>query len=294
MIKAGLVLSKFGGNMLGAVRDVRIGLVEARRRAVNNVVRQAPEHLRQRMRQVFDRPTPYALNAFRVNFAGRGEVAGATGTLGLLRNAFGSGFTGSAGDAAAVMIKGPQDATGNVPQQSVLRAQILGGRRRHKQSERSLRASGLLPAGWYTVPGRSARLDTYGNVSRGEILRILAYLKALVATRQGGRARKTALTDKRRERLRAGTRNRIGFRMFVVPVGQRGGLKPGVYEEQQASRRFVGPAARPRQLLAFTRQVQYRRRFNFWGELQQHAAQTMPRELDREVARLTSRLGRAR
>lgn len=291
MINARLVTT-FGADMLGAVRDVRVRLADAQRRATNAVARQAPERLRQRMQQVFDRPTPYALNAFRVTFAGRQNIEAAQGLVGLLRNAFGSGFKSSGGEAAAVMIKGPGDATGTIPQQSVLRANILGGRRRLKQSERSLQASRLLPAGYFVVPGRSARLDTFGNISRGEILRILAYLRALVAERGGARPRKAALTDRRRDRLRAGTRNRSGFRMFVVPVGDRSGLPPGVYEEQLASRRFTGPAGRPRQLLRFTRDVQYRRRFNFWAELQQHAAQTMPRELDRIVASMFAGGGR--
>ncbi|MDF5999583.1 hypothetical protein P4050_14390 [Pseudomonas aeruginosa] len=48
-----------------------------------------------------------------------------------------------------------------------------------KASERNLRARGILPAGMFVVPAEGARLDQYGNMSRGQMIQILSGLGAL-------------------------------------------------------------------------------------------------------------------
>lgn len=252
-----------------ALRDLQVidrNLAEARRRAQNATARKATPVLQAEMRTVFDRPTPYTLNGIRAEFASKADARA----------------------AAAVMVKGPQDTGGQLPPQAFLRTQITGGERRAKQSERGLAASGFLPQGWLTVPGIGARLDAYGNVSRQDVLRILSYLRANVAMAVGSRARKTAITDKGRARIARGTKTRAGRRLFVVPVGAtRGGLRPGVYEQQGASGRFMGPVSnRAKALLLFVSRAQYRRRFDFYGVLEKHAEQTLPQELDRVMTEL--------
>ena len=55
----------------------------------------------------------------------------------------------------------------------------LRGPRVDKASERNLRARGILPAGMFVVPAEGARLDQYGNMSRGQMIQILSGLGAL-------------------------------------------------------------------------------------------------------------------
>lgn len=67
---------------------------------------------------------------------------------------------------------------GAMPAGKYLRTQITGGPRRAKRSERSLRIAGIMRPNEFWVPGRGARLDAHGNISGGEMRRILSQLQA--------------------------------------------------------------------------------------------------------------------
>lgn len=64
-----------------------------------------------------------------------------------------------------------------VPAAEFIGHNISGGRRGMKRSEMMLRAAGILPAGLYTIPGKAAKRDAYGNMSRGHIVSILSFFK---------------------------------------------------------------------------------------------------------------------
>ena len=48
--------------------------------------------------------------------------------------------------------------------EKILQAEIFGGSRRPKRSEVALRRVGILPDGYFLVPGQACPLDQYGNV----------------------------------------------------------------------------------------------------------------------------------
>lgn len=127
-----------------------------------------------------------------------------------------------------------------VPSSEFIGHNITGGRRGMKRSEIMLRAAGILPDGLYTIPGKEATLDAYGNMSRGQIVSILSYFRTFgVATLKDG----SLLNSSRMNRAKK-TRSRAMY--FVVPVRDRRlGLFPGIWKragnELQPVLMFVKP-----------------------------------------------------
>ena len=115
--------------------------------ALNAVAEGAKADLRAEMTKVFDRPTPYTLNAFYVSKAGPRRLEASIQTR---------SFNGT-------------------PYEYYIGPQVQGGPRRMKRLELRLSA---LSGGQYIVPGRGARLDQYGNISRGQIGQIISRLGA--------------------------------------------------------------------------------------------------------------------
>lgn len=96
--------------------------------------------------------------------------------------------------------------------------QVLGGARRRKRSEIALQRAGL-PTGSYLVPGSGAQLDAYGNMGRGQLVRMISYLEAF--GEQGYRANSTAKT---RARMAKVATSEAGYRRIngVVYFASRG------------------------------------------------------------------------
>lgn len=108
--------------------------------ALTKAMQEAREAERDKMRSVFDRPTPYTLNAIRVEPASKGNL---TATLHFKE-------------------------FGGTPADKYLGPEVRGGTRRMKASERQL--------GRMWVPGAAAPRDAYGNVPGGQVKRILSAL----------------------------------------------------------------------------------------------------------------------
>lgn len=107
--------------------------------------------LQDEMRVVFDKPTPYTLNALRLMPATKEKLS------------------------ARVWFK--NEADGAQPASVWLSPEVYGGERRNKPAELQLRARGILPHGMYVVPGDGAELDAYGNIKRGQIIKALSGVK---------------------------------------------------------------------------------------------------------------------
>jgi hypothetical protein len=99
---------------------------------------------------------------------------------------------------------------------NVLRPEVQGGTRRAKRAERALQRIGVLPPGWFMVPGSAAPRDAYGNVPGSFIVRVLSYLQAF--GEQGYRANMTA-----RNRSKLSGKGRWVNGRFV-PEGARGAV----------------------------------------------------------------------
>jgi hypothetical protein len=67
-----------------------------------------------------------------------------------------------------------------------LRAQIEGGDRSVKASERRMRAKGYLAATEFLDPGPAMHLDQYGNVSGGKMVKLLSQIRSLSLKGESG------------------------------------------------------------------------------------------------------------
>lgn len=215
-------------------------------------VRQA---VRAQMPGIFDRPTPYTLNSLYVKGATAHKLEAEVGFK----------------DDRATSKAG-------IPATYYLTPNVEGGARRNKRFERVLQMAGILPEGWFAVPGAGARLDAYGNMSLGQIIQVLSQLRL---TMLAGSTRNMAFGAKS-----IAAQRKAGGRFFAVRPGGGGRLAPGVYQ-----REFYGRNITP--VMIFVRRAQYRARFDFAGIVQREAAARGPahawRAFDEQLARLLTK-----
>lgn len=164
------------------------------------------------------------------------------------------------------------------PVDEYLAAEIAGGAREDKRSEILLQKAGIMPPGFQTRPGSGARLDAYGNMSRGQIVQILSYFRAFGGIATSGRygtSVKTAST-----KINRGAR-RPSIQYFVVPQGYAG-LSTGIWKRQ-------GSKIEP--ILIFIKPPTYRKKYDFYSV----AFQTMLKRFDKRMEEsLAYALGTAR
>ncbi|SDS25850.1 hypothetical protein SAMN05216198_1556 [Halopseudomonas litoralis] len=193
---------------------------KAQAQAMNDVVKVANEHLVVEANTVFDRPTPFTLNAFRIQYAKPSNPE------------------------AAIWVKDEKSGAskGQAPE-DWFGPQVYGGERALKASEKMLRSKGVLPAGLYAVPGKGARLDAYGNMSRGHLMQMLSGLKVFDRSGSDHNA-----TGSRRSKAKG---HEDAF--FIL---RREGQPIGIAERRGKAVEVV---------LAFVKQPQYAPRFDFHG-----------------------------
>lgn len=198
-------------------------------KSLTRVAQATKREITKEMGRVFDRPTPYTLGSLYMRGAKRGHPE------------------------AEVWLKDEQDAGKGTAATKYLTPQVYGGRRGLKRFEAALQRIHVLPADMYAVPASGAKLDAWGNMSRGQIVQILAYLSAF--GEQGYRANITAA---RRAKLKLGTATRRGFEYIVIRPEARN-LRAGIWERVQTA---FGAALRP--VLWFVRAPNYRPRLHFF------------------------------
>lgn len=203
------------------------------------------------MRAVFDRPTPYTMNSLQTIAATKQRPVAFV----YFKDKSGS----FVGDEASVA----QITASIIPgRRHYLLPQVFGGSRAIKAFEARLRKAGAMGPGQYAIPGRGAKLDSYGNMSRGQIVQILAYFGGFGEV---GGVKNT--TPEGKAKLKAGTKGRRGVEYFALQKAH-GGLKPGVYK-----RTFTSFGAGIEQVLFFIdRPPNYRKLFDFYGVAQRTAA----------------------
>lgn len=217
------------------VRSHGTSAESAGRRATKQTLIAIEQAQTQEMRRVFRAPVAYTLRALRIWNPTRASTEG------------------------RIVIRSKQDiSSAAVTPEHYLRAEIDGGARVQKRSERALQRAGVLPAGWLTVPAKGARLDANGNMSRGQITEILSWFAAF--PEKGYRKNSTIGSKAKKVK---GTKSRHGQRYFAVQPGARG-LKPGIYHAQVAGR-AMGPVAQPQMVLVFVRRANYTKRYDFGG-----------------------------
>lgn len=215
------------------------------------------------MGRVFDRPTRFTLGALTTKF-------------------------NKPAMTATVEVKDGYWSRSN----NYLATQIHGGDRHLKAFERALQYYGVIPNGWFAVPGQGAAIDAFGNMSAGQIRQILSWFDA--AERVAGSTQN--MGQKGRDKKRKGTKTKRGFEYFAVYPGFRLGrgawrdgrfnnLTPGIYKRTSFG---FGKAIQP--IIIFVRSVKYKPRFKFYEVARKTSDRVMPVEfnaaLKREMASL--------
>ncbi len=166
--------------------------------------------------------------------------------------------------------------TGNdTPASKYLQFQVDGGTRRVKRYELALQAKGAMPKGWVSVPGAGARLDAYGNVSRGQIAQIISQLgtellSGYTNTPQSIKAKVSA-------------QRKAGGQFIAVLPGRGGRLKPGVYQRERIGRNLTP-------VLVYVKAATYKPRFDFDGIARRAAERVLPEEVAQAVRESAARL----
>lgn len=155
---------KVDTNYLSAFIDVKKKIREAQREALYQVGIRAKEDTRKAIAEHVDRPIKYTLNA---PYSTKAKVSGAEAKVEVAYNRKSRGA--------------------NEPQNNYLNKIVLGTRREHKRSELRLMANGLLGRGQYIIPTALCPMDNNGNVKRGLISQMLAYMQTFKV--EGGRRR---------------------------------------------------------------------------------------------------------
>jgi hypothetical protein len=169
-----------------------------------------------------------------------------------------------------------------------------------KRFEKALKAAGAMPYGWQSVPAAGARLDAYGNMSRGQIAQILSqvgteltagYTRTLPRLRGDEDAKaKRQIQNKRRRAF-----GRAGGQYVAIPR-RKGKLAAGIYLAQArdfGARWGLGRSGRLTPVLIFVRATTYRPRFDFYGTVQESVAQTLPRHYSQAIAEHAARVAAA-
>ncbi len=210
--------------------------------AINNTAKKVREREQHEIRDVFDRPTPFIQNSIFIKSSNKLNL---TAKVGIKDNGFGKG----------------------IPAIKPLEAEIVGGERRLKRYEVALRSIGVLPDGYFTVPGDGAEIDGYGNMKAGQIRQLLSYFRA---NRDVGSTSNS--TDATRAKLARGTKKKAGVSYFV---GKPGDAPLGIWRRSEMGL-FSGPSKPLMPILIFVQSARYEAVYDFDFV----ARQTIEREFD--------------
>ena len=198
--------------------------------ALTKTAQEVKKGLINEIKQSFDRPTRFTLNSLYVKPAKKRDLE--------------------------AFVKVKDESLKAIPAAKWLAAQIHGGARHAKGSEVLLRRRGILGPNEYMVPGRGVRLNRFGNVTRGQIQKILSNLGA-----QRDKYQNT--TNKSKKAYFVGTIN-----------GQR-----GIWERRAKG---VRPA------FIFVNRPHYRKRFKFFKVAHKIISRRFRKNFDRALRRALS------
>ena len=226
-------------DLTGMVRKLDLAQKQAKfaaAMALTKSAKAAQYGLEFEMANVFDRPTSYTMRSLFTKTASPSNLT------------------------AEVRMK--DEAFKAAPAQVWMRPEVYGGSRMIKRSETLLSSVGILPKGMSIVPGRGAKLDSYGNMSKGQMQKILSGLHA--------RSDKLQNTPMKSATRKGRSKN---YDLFVIN-DRSSHLPMGVY--QRKGRAIM-------MLLAFVKQPKYRKRFDFFGLGARMLRESFPIEFEKAV-----------
>lgn len=229
--------------MLKAAGQVPFAL----KNAINRTALKAKKAIQDEMPRVFDRPTPWVIGSLRIKSANKVNLT------------------------ADIAFKDRNSAESS---RTMIEPHVYGGARKFGAMEARLRGIGVLPDGWNVVPGAAARLDQYGNMSKGQISQVLNVLGAYTE------AGYNKANDKTIAKLAKGSvkKNIYGFVYWVNPVnGPANGrhLPPGVYQ-----RVITGFGTSIKPVMIFVKRAAYKKRLDFYGIAQSTIDKEFPGEFN--------------
>lgn len=124
-------------------------------KALTKTVQKVQSETYAEMRANFERPTPIVMRSLFIKPAKKTDLT------------------------AAVYLKGSdlggKNRLGSMA--AIIGHQFSGGHRRQKGIEYWLQRAGMISSGEHVAPGAGARLDQYGNISRGQLVQIMSQLR---------------------------------------------------------------------------------------------------------------------
>ena len=223
------------GDALKALRDFESQVPFATAMALTNTIKDVKEAQVQEMRRAFQTPTPYTLGSLYLRPATKARLEAMTWLKDSGRPHY-------------------------------LLPQIEGGGRPLKRFEQRLVMTGLMRHDQRAVPAAGAKLDAYGNMSRGQIVQILSQLKTAVVQGDFSNATNSKRSRAKRQAVAYFVSHGAGSRRHGFQ-GKRG---KGVMYEQHlpagvwARYQFAwGSAVKP--VLLFVSKTNYTKRFDFFG-----------------------------
>lgn len=237
---------------LAALSDVERGTPYAMARALTLTGKDVKAAETREISAVVDKPTPYTTRALYLQFATKTNLQ------------------------ARVWLK-----DGNRPEHYLLPL-IEGGARPIKRFEQRLRMVGVMRADERAVPGTAVQLDAYGNMSRGQITKILSQLRTAVVQGDFSNASQSKRSKAKRASVayfasagdggkRAGRAGR-----HAVQTGQH--LPRGVWE-----RKVSGKGTTLSPVLLFVKGTHYTKRFDFFGVAERVINRQFPGHLQTSV-----------
>lgn len=138
--------------------------------ALTRTAKAAKEEVERQLPLLIDRPTAFTMRGFRLYPANKRTLL------------------------AVVDFRRSTSSKGG--EKDYLSPIVYGGPRKIKNFERSLQRTGLLPAGYFAVPGAAAKIDGFGNMSRAQIGQVLASVGAAKAQKKRAAGRYFVVKDK--------------------------------------------------------------------------------------------------
>lgn len=204
--------------------------------AINRTALKVKAMQEREIKDVFDNPTRFIQNSI---FYKRSDKHNLTATVGIKDTRL----------------------SGGVPPVKPLIAEISGGSRKLKNYELALRSAGVLPNGYFTVPGEAAKMDMYGNMRRSQLNEIITYVKSFKVS-------------KSRAQIEKSTSKKYGVSYFVGTPGN--GKSPlGIWQRLFSN---FGTATRP--ILIFVKSTNYEPVYDF----EQVAQSTVQKEFNKEFS----------
>lgn len=243
------------GDLLKALESAQSQIPFATAKGLTDTIKDVRDAELQEMRKVFRAPSPYTLRSLYLRPATKARLE------------------------AVTWLK-----DGSRPEHYLL-PQIKGGGRPLKRFEKRLVMNGLMRPDQRAVPAAGARLDAYGNMSRGQIVQILSQLRTAVVQGDFSNATNSKRSRAKRQAVAYFVSHGTGSRR----AGYQGVRGRGAMYEQHlpagvwARHQFAwGSAVKP--VLMFVNGAKYSPRFDFFGVAERTIKARLPINMGNAVA----------